>query len=106
LLDIDAPTASNGLAAALKGRPPAFFLPEDARLIATGGFDTDLPKIKDCDWIIEAVSENLDIKRALFDRVIPYRGAGAIVSTNTSGIPLRQVAEYYPDEFREHFLGT
>ncbi|MDQ1469100.1 MAG: 3-hydroxyacyl-CoA dehydrogenase [Bryobacterales bacterium] len=106
LLDIDTTAARNGLAAALKGRPPAIFLPEDAHLITTGGFDTDLPKIKDCDWVIEVVSENLEIKRALYDRVIPHRAAGAIVSSNTSGIPLRQIAEHYPDEFREHFLGT
>ena len=92
--------------AALKGRPGAFFDPEAARLITTGNFDDDLAKIKDCDWIIEAVSENLAIKRALYDRVIPHRAPGTIVSTNTSGIPLAQIAEGYPDEFREHFLGT
>jgi 3-hydroxyacyl-CoA dehydrogenase len=106
LLDLDLPTARKGLDAALKGRPAAFFTPESAQLIVTGSFDADLPKIKDCDWIVEAVSENLTIKRALYDRFVPLRTPGAIVSTNTSGIPLSQIAEGYPTEFREHFLGT
>jgi 3-hydroxyacyl-CoA dehydrogenase len=113
LLDIVLPgkkprdqAARNGIEAALKGRPGAFFIPEAARLITTGNFDDDLPKIGDCDWIIEAVTENLGIKRALYQRVMDYRAPGAIVSTNTSGIPLARIAEGYPDDFREHFLGT
>jgi 3-hydroxyacyl-CoA dehydrogenase len=106
LLDLDLPAARNGLDAALKSRPAAFFTPEAAQLITLGTFDADLPKIKDCDWIVEAVSENLSIKRALYDRLVPLRAPGAIVSTNTSGIPLRHIAEGYPAEFREHFLGT
>jgi 3-hydroxyacyl-CoA dehydrogenase len=106
LLDLDLPTARNGIDTALKGRPAAFFIPEAAQLITTGSFDADLAKIRDCDWIIEAVSENLAIKRALYDRVVPLRAPGTIVSTNTSGIPLRQIAEGYPAEFRECFLGT
>ncbi len=56
--------------------------------------------------LVEAVTENLSIKRALYDRVIPHRAPGAIVSTNTSGIPLAQIAEGYPEDFRQHFLGT
>jgi 3-hydroxyacyl-CoA dehydrogenase len=106
LLDLDSATARAGLDAALKGRPAAVFSPEDARLITTGSFDADLPKIKDCDWILEAVSENLPIKRALYDRLLPCRKPGAVVSTNTSGIPLAQIAAGYPDEFRDHFLGV
>ncbi len=106
LLDLDAATARAGLEAALKGRPGAFLVPESASLVTTGSFDADLAKLRDCDWIVEAVSENLAIKRALYDRVMPHRAPGAIVSTNTSGIPLTQIAEGYSDEFREHFLGT
>ena len=113
LLDIVLPggktpdqAARNGVEAALKGRPAAFFVPENASLITTGTFDEDLPKIKDCDWIIEAVTEDLAIKRALYDKVVLHRAPGAIVSTNTSGIPLAKIAEGYPIEFRRHFLGT
>jgi 3-hydroxyacyl-CoA dehydrogenase len=104
LLDIVRP--DKAVDTALKGRPGAFFVPESARLISTGTFDDDLPKIKDCDWIVEAVTENLAIKRALYGRVIPHRSAGTIVSTNTSGIPLAQISEGYPEEFRQHFLGS
>jgi 3-hydroxyacyl-CoA dehydrogenase len=106
LLDVSRDAARKGLEAALKGRPAAFFVPESAGLVTTGSFDDDLAKIGDCDWIVEAVTENLAIKRALYDRVIPHRAPGAIVSTNTSGIPLAQIAEGYPEEFRQHFLGT
>jgi 3-hydroxyacyl-CoA dehydrogenase len=106
LLDLDLPSAKAGIAAALKGRPGAFFVPESAALITPGSFDSDLPKVAECDWVIEAVSENLAIKRSLYDRLIPHLAPHAIVSTNTSGIPLRQIAEGYPQEFRERFLGT
>ena len=106
LLDLDSAAARNGVAAALQARPGAFFTADAARLITTGSFDNDLAKVQGCDWIIEAVSENLEIKRALYHRVMQHRAPGTIVSTNTSGIPLWQIAEGYPDEFREHFLGT
>src|SRR5438105_4934891 len=98
LLDIVLPdqklrdqAARNGVEAALKSRPGAFFIPESARLITTGNFEDDLPKIKDCDWIVEAVTEDLAIKRALYKKVIPHRAPNAIVSTNTSGIPLARI---------------
>ena len=67
------PHRKPALDAALKSKPAAFFTPEAARLITPGTFDDDLAKIKDCDWIIEAVSENLSIKRALYDRLFPPR---------------------------------
>ncbi len=104
LLDLTRP--DKAVEAALKGRPGAFFVHESAHLVTTGTFDDDLGKIRECDWIIEAVTENLDIKRSLYDRLIPHRAEGTIVSTNTSGIPLSRIAENYPAEFREHFLGT
>jgi 3-hydroxyacyl-CoA dehydrogenase len=113
LLDVTLPNAAvpdqaarNGVEAALKARPAAFFVPESTALITTGNFEDDFGKIKDCDWIIEAVTENLAIKRALYDKVIAHRAPAAIVSTNTSGIPLAQIAEGYPAGFREHFLGV
>ena len=104
LLDLVRP--DKAVEAALKGRPGAFFVPESAHLITTGSFDNDLPGIKDCDWIIEAVTENLAIKRALYDKIVQHRSEGTIVSTNTSGIRLAQISDGYPVEFREHFLGT
>ncbi|MDE3197094.1 MAG: 3-hydroxyacyl-CoA dehydrogenase family protein, partial [Acidobacteriota bacterium] len=106
LLDLDTATAKKGLEAALKGRPGAFFEADSMSLITPGGFDTDLGRVRECDWIVEAVSENLEIKRALYDKLMPHRTSGTIVSTNTSGIPLAHIAEGYPEDFREHFLGT
>src|SRR5579863_1601946 len=70
LLDVTLVAARNGVETALKGRPAAFFVPESASLITTGNFDDDLAKIADCDWIVEAVTENLAIKRALYDKLI------------------------------------
>ena len=77
-----------------------------SRLITFGGFDSDLEKIKSCDWIAEAIVERLDIKQSLFARIDGLRGADAIVSSNTSGIPIAALAEGRSEGFRHHFLGT
>src|SRR5579863_6542721 len=105
LLDVTPELARKGVETAAKQRPGAFFLDSSA-MITTGSFDNDLAKVADCDWIMEAVTEDLAIKRALYEKVITHRAPGAVVSTNTSGIPLAQIAEGYPAEFHEHFLGT
>jgi len=113
LLDIVLPNQANrnaaalgGLETALKQKPAAFFTPETKSLVTPGNFEDDLAKIKDCDWIVEAVTENLAIKRALIEKVLKHRKPGSIFSTNTSGIPLASIAEGFPTEFRQHFLGT
>jgi 3-hydroxyacyl-CoA dehydrogenase len=113
LLDIVLPNQPNrnaaalgGLDAALKQKPAAFFTPETKSLVTPGNFEDDLAKIRTCDWIIEAVTENLEIKRALLEKVLKHRKPGSIFSTNTSGIPLVSIAEGFPSEFRRHFLGT
>src|SRR5579872_418583 len=98
--------AQAGLDAALKSRPPAFFVPESSRLISVGNFDDNLDWIRDCDWVIEAVTENHDVKRALYCKVEPFRKPGSIISSNTSGISIRSLAEGMPEDFRRHFLGT
>src|SRR5436190_4001586 len=113
LLDIVLPDQSNRNAAALKGldtamkhKPGAFFSPSAAGLITPGNFEDNLAGIRDCDWIIEAVAENLEIKRTLLAKVEKLRKPGTIVSTNTSGIPLARIAEGFGDDMRQHFLGT
>jgi len=98
--------AAAGLEAAKKAKPAAFFSPEIASLISVGNFEDDLPKLKGCDWVIEAIVENLEIKRALYERIEPHLGAEAIVTSNTSGIPLSGLAEGRSDNFRRLFLGT
>src|SRR5574337_1606984 len=98
--------SSAGLEAALKSRPAAFFVPEAVRMITIGNFEDDLAKIKDCDWIIEAVTEDRAIKRGLLEKVQAVRTPGAIVSSNTSGIAIASIVEGFSEELRRHFLGT
>jgi 3-hydroxyacyl-CoA dehydrogenase len=89
-----------------KMKPASFFDSSAARLITPGNFEDDLGLIADCDWVIEAVAENLDIKRALLARVEAVRSRDAIVTTNTSGLPINQIAEGMSEEFRRHWFGT
>jgi len=95
-----------GLQAALKSRPASFFSPEHAALVATGNLEDDFDVIAEADWVIEAIIENLKIKRGLMERIDEVRGEHTIVSTNTSGIPVNSIAEGRSKGFREHFLGT
>ncbi|HKP87995.1 MAG TPA: 3-hydroxyacyl-CoA dehydrogenase NAD-binding domain-containing protein [Blastocatellia bacterium] len=95
-----------GLEAAKKIKPAAFYSPSLAKLITVGNFDDDLEKVAGVDWIIEAVIEKLEIKRDLYARVERSRKPGTIVSSNTSGLPIRAMAEGRSDDFRKHFLGT
>ncbi|GBD93542.1 putative 3-hydroxyacyl-CoA dehydrogenase [bacterium BMS3Abin05] len=110
-LTLDSPQVRNrfaamGLQNALKARPAAFFIPELADLITVGNFEDDLDRIKDVDWIIEVVVERLDIKQQLMKRVAAHRKPGTIVTSNTSGISIAQIAEGQSEEFKSHFLGT
>ncbi len=98
--------ARAGFEAAKKAKPAAFFTPATAALVSIGNFADDLAKLKDRDLIIEAVVENLEIKRGLFELVEQHRRPGSIIASNTSGIPLRQLAEGRSEDFRAHFLGT
>jgi 3-hydroxyacyl-CoA dehydrogenase len=104
LLDVVVPV--KGLEATIKQRPGAFYTDSGRELITLGSFDADLPKIAGCDWIIEAVTENLEIKRSLWQRVDAVRRPDAILSTNTSGLPLKSISEGFGPEFRRQFLGT
>jgi 3-hydroxyacyl-CoA dehydrogenase len=95
-----------GIEAAAKHKPAAFYSDPARALIAPGNFEDHLERLGACDWILEAVAENLEIKRGLLGRVAAARALGTIVSTNTSGIPLAQIAENFPAEMNAHFLGT
>src|SRR6266446_5854156 len=108
--DADAPARSKvaaaGLEAAKKSKPAAFFEPSLARLVTVGNFEDDLGKLSEVNWIIEAVVENLDIKRALLKRVEAARKPGTIITTNTSGLPVAKIAEGFSDDFRRCWFGT
>jgi 3-hydroxyacyl-CoA dehydrogenase len=98
--------ALQGIQNALKLRPGGFFTDEKAALVQAGNFEDDLDQLSTCDWIMEAIVENLDAKRALWQKVEAKRKGGTILSTNTSGIPLAKISEGFPSNFRTHFLGT
>jgi 3-hydroxyacyl-CoA dehydrogenase len=89
-----------------KSKPAAFYTPEAARLITVGNFEDDLGLIAECDWVVEAVAENLEIKRALLGKVEQHRKPGTIVTTNTSGLPVASIVEGMPEELRRHWFGT
>lgn len=95
-----------GLEAAKKSKPAAFFTPALADRIAIGNFEDDLGCCAEADWIIEVVAENLEIKRKLLARVAQHRKPGAIVTTNTSGLPVHLIAEGMSEEFQQHWAGT
>ena len=106
LLDVTPDAASSGLDRARRLRPDPFFLPETASLISTGSFDERLAEAGRTDWIVEAVVENLESKRSLLAGLGPHLGSGTIVTTNTSGIPICQIAEALTGGARRRFLGT
>lgn len=98
--------ATGAIEALKKSKPAALFDPSALRLITPGNFEDDLPLVAGCDWILEAVAEDLEIKQTLLGRVAEHRRPGAIVTTNTSGLPVSQIAEGMPEEFRRHWFGT
>lgn len=97
---------NEALAAAIKSSPAPLYDARFAKRISTGNFDDDLPKIKDCDWIIEVVIERLDIKQQVLANVEKHRTPGTLITTNTSGIPIHAIAQGRSDDFRKHFCGT
>jgi len=110
-LTLESPAVRNrfaqaGIEAAKKSRPAAFFVADFARLITPGNFEDNLAWCGDADWIIEAVTEDLEIKRNLLARVEQHRRPGAMVTSNTSGLPIHLVAEGRSDDFQAHWAGT
>ena len=93
------------LDALAKAKPAAFYEASFAALVTPGNFEDDLPKLAQCDWVIEAVAENLAIKTALLERVVPHLAPQAVLSTNTSGLPVNQVAAGLASH-RSRFFGT
>jgi 3-hydroxyacyl-CoA dehydrogenase len=106
LLDLTEEIARAGLKRARALKPDPFFTPEAASLIRTGGLDRDLPRLSDSDWIIEAIVEVVEPKRALLSQVDDVRRPGSIVASNTSGIPIAALVEGRSEDFRRHALGT
>ena len=109
-LTLDSPQVRNRVVNSLfesakKLKPAPFMLADNAKLVETGNFADDISKIKDCDLVIEAVVENLDIKHKVFADVEKYRKPTAVIASNTSGIPIEAIAEPFSDDFKQHFIG-
>jgi 3-hydroxyacyl-CoA dehydrogenase len=108
--DADGPArnrfAQAGLDSAIKSKPAAFFTPDAARLVTVGNFEDNLDWLANCDWVVEAVVEDLNIKRALLQKVEKARKPGSIITTNTSGLPVASIVEGFSPEFRRVWFGT
>lgn len=98
--------AAKAISALLKAKPASFYDSASAALITAGDFHHDLPQLKSCDWIIEAVAEDLAIKQALLEKIQPHLGPETIVTTNTSGLPIAAIAGKTSPEFRRRWFGT
>jgi 3-hydroxyacyl-CoA dehydrogenase len=106
LLDIEQQFADKAVERMLAGRSPALDDPAKQKLITTGSFDSDLHKVADADWLCEAIVEDLDTKRNLFTQLEAARSDGSVISTNTSGIPLRSICEGMPDRLQHDVFVT
>ncbi len=110
-LTLESPQVRNRIVNSLfdaskKLKPAAYMLSDNTKLIKTGNFTDDMPKLKDCDLVIEAVVENLDIKHKIFAEVEKHRTPSSVIATNTSGIPIDSIAEPFSDDFKKHFVGV
>jgi len=110
-LTLESPAVRNrivdtALQTALKSNPSPIYSKSFATLIETGNFDDDMPRIAECDWVIEVVVERLDIKKIVFEKVEEFRKPGSLITTNTSGIPIRMLIEGRSEDFVKNFCGT
>jgi 3-hydroxyacyl-CoA dehydrogenase len=97
---------NEGLQKALKSNPSPIYNKAFAKRITTGNLEDNLSKIADCDWIIEVVIERLDIKQKVFEQIEKYRTQGTLVTSNTSGIPIKFMNEGRSEDFKKHFAVT
>ncbi|MFZ0663059.1 MAG: 3-hydroxyacyl-CoA dehydrogenase NAD-binding domain-containing protein [Acidobacteriaceae bacterium] len=111
LLDLPQPgsetsLAAKAVAALLKAKPAAFYDPASAALITPGDFDRNSEGLKSCDWVIEAVAEDLVVKQSLLKKIQPHLNPESIVTTNTSGLSIAAIAQKTEPEFRRRWFGT
>jgi 3-hydroxyacyl-CoA dehydrogenase len=106
LLDISREQVQAALKAMEKSSPPALFVPENIRQIESGSFDRDLVRIKEADWVIEAIVEDPQIKQQLLEKVDAARRPASLITTNTSGLPVTSLAKDRSDDFRKHWFGA
>lgn len=110
-LTVDSPAVKNRIVqasfdAAVKSNPAPLFSKKFASRVKLGNFTDDMARIKDCDWTIEVVVENLEIKKKIYDEVVKHRKPATLITSNTSGIPIHLMSEGRDDDFQKHFCGT
>ena len=98
--------ANDSLLNTLKTKPSPIYKKSFISYITIGNLEDDLQKIKDCDWILEAIIEKLDVKKELFEKIDQFKSEGTIISSNTSGIPINLIAEGRSEDFKSNFCGT
>jgi 3-hydroxyacyl-CoA dehydrogenase len=98
--------ANDALQTAINSNPSPIYRKAFTERIRIGNLEDDLELLKDCDWIIEAVTERIDIKHQVYEKVEAHRKPGSLITTNTSGIPITALAEGRSDDFKKHFCGT
>ncbi|MDL5512788.1 3-hydroxyacyl-CoA dehydrogenase/enoyl-CoA hydratase family protein [Arenibacter sp. M-2] len=97
---------NDSLAAALKSKPSPIYHQKFAQRISTGNLEDDISKVGQVDWIIEVVVERLDIKKIVFEKLDKHRKPGTLITSNTSGIPIKYMSEGRSEDFQKHFCGT
>ena len=97
---------NNAFTSAIKSNPAPLYDKKFVNRISLGNFEDDMHKIKDYDWVIEVVVENLDIKKIVFEQVEKHRKSGTLITSNTSGIPIHLMLEGRSEDFQKHFCGT
>ncbi|MGB5320456.1 3-hydroxyacyl-CoA dehydrogenase/enoyl-CoA hydratase family protein [Eudoraea sp.] len=97
---------NDSLNAALKSKPSPIYHKDFAKRILTGNLEDDISKVSEVDWIIEVVVERLDIKKIVFENLEKHRRPGTLITSNTSGIPIKFMSQGRSDDFQEHFCGT
>jgi 3-hydroxyacyl-CoA dehydrogenase len=98
--------AREGIRKALKTKPAAFFVGDRARLVTPGNLEDHLELLENVDWVLEAIVERLDIKQSVFEKIAPHLKPEAILSSNTSGLSIHEMAAGLPADLRPRFLGT
>ncbi|MDG5492151.1 3-hydroxyacyl-CoA dehydrogenase/enoyl-CoA hydratase family protein [Psychroserpens sp. SPM9] len=97
---------NDALTASIKSKPAPLYHPSFANRITTGNLEDDIAKVKDVDWIMEVVVERLNIKQQVFEKLEQYRTPGTLITSNTSGIPIKFMSEGRSEDFQKHFCGT
>ncbi len=110
-LTLDSPAVRNrlaqqGIQAAVRARPAPFYTTDAAGLVTAANLEDDLARLQEADWVVEAVTERLDIKQQLYQRIAPFLRNTAVLSSNTSGLSINVLSETLPQDLQRRFLGT